>query len=983
VRRIAFVPLFFAAALSAQTYGRLDFHLQTAQGQAVSGATVHVYQQPSAITTINVSTVQVLAVTTSSFPSQTIYYTLVTFTSTVPPISSGQTYAFSGLTGYTALNGKTLSSLASSTIFTMTPIYPAANQALFEFGSATYASTSDTGSGQVVNTSACGSPANISTAGQAALYSTATGGPLAQPVVTTGFGEAFAYAVQGCYTVVYSSPYTGTLTYKDQNAIPAAAIVSAGGSSGAAKGVQQAIQFNNSGVLAGSAATVDSAGDLFTPTMLNVGTSAGNSVSITPLGSPTNWTLDTTSPATAYSSIVPGNATFPDALTINASLMSGADPCEQISNAFGVIRSMRSGIVDACGLAIHGTITCSSDPFASIQTAYTDFGGKLRTCQANIIPVTTLPGGASGNTLLPWKIPNAIEFDGGSSHPLASPTYPAPRGTTFQPAPSTPPYKGPIIALGGYNVVVNNFNPMGVKLKNFAVSCLAPGTTYATTSVNITSWSITGSSYPYTGVFTYSGAANQVAQWDVLSLANFGTTTAFNGPFGKHMVVTAVTANTFTVNINVLPSSATEAGNAIVSMGTTGIINEDAQEGSGVDTFSVAGCTTAYAVDVDPNNGIGPVASSGFDSQGAHGGMITMPADPSAVCFKIGGTPEGQLLSFPANIENISGNSCQGTLSGGVSTGTFAAIEAQNVYFGLNRMAYLDGLVHAGFIKSTNTLTFVNTVDSFSNVSYPWTNLFYFGPKVGHTITIIGGGGLGTAAANAVTLFDFNYPTGPCTLLASNEGSIGFYTRGIGGGGNGSVVSTARTGCVGTPPAGMASTLTGNTFGFITNFASSAHMAPTGTATGGGNFGSNTFAIDGSYWNGSAAVTVSATVGCGLAAGATPNLTCNLAPPATAPNLRVLTLATGGAVPWDIIDFGASATTTTNRIRGNIQMFNLAGTFHADFPQPTLTGTRTYTLQDASGTLPLTIVSGTATLGTGAITAGTCATAVTVTATNA
>jgi hypothetical protein len=130
-------------------------------------------------------------------------------------------------------------------------------------------------------------------------------------------------------------------------------------------------------------------------------------------------------------------------------------------------------------------------------------------------------------------------------------------------------------------------------------------------------------------------------------------------------------------------------------------------------------------------------------------------------------------------------------------------------------------------------------------------------------------------------------------------------------------------------------------------------------------------------------VTLSHTLQCTPGSGATPNFTCNFAPPATAPALRVLTLATGGAVPWDIIDFGASATTTTNRIRGNIQMFNLAGTFHADFPQPTLTGTRTYTLQDASGTLPLTIVSGTATLGTGAITAGTCATAVTVTATNA
>lgn len=308
MKRIVLGILVLAAqGALAQTYGRLDFHLQNAQGQAVSGATVNVYTQPTAVTTATISTVQVVAVTTSSFPSQTFYYTLVTFTANVPAIVPGQTYAFSGLTGYTALNGKTLGSLTSSTTFTLTPVVPGNNQALFLFGSATYATTNDTGSAQVVNTSSCGSAANISVVGQAALYSTANGVSISQPVVTNGFGEAFAYAAQGCYTVVYNSPYTGTLTYKDQNAIPAASIVAAGGGgSTGAKGAQLAVQFNNAGSLAGSAATVDSDGNLATPGTITDGAFTGPYLTIAPVGTPTNWTLDTTTPTTAIQSMLPG-----------------------------------------------------------------------------------------------------------------------------------------------------------------------------------------------------------------------------------------------------------------------------------------------------------------------------------------------------------------------------------------------------------------------------------------------------------------------------------------------------------------------------------------------------------------------------------------------------------------------------------------------------------------------------------------------------
>lgn len=42
---IALLVLAFGTAASAQTYGRLDFSLQNAQGQAISGARVNVYSQ--------------------------------------------------------------------------------------------------------------------------------------------------------------------------------------------------------------------------------------------------------------------------------------------------------------------------------------------------------------------------------------------------------------------------------------------------------------------------------------------------------------------------------------------------------------------------------------------------------------------------------------------------------------------------------------------------------------------------------------------------------------------------------------------------------------------------------------------------------------------------------------------------------------------------------------------------------------------------
>lgn len=89
----------------------------------------------------------------------------------------------------------------------------------------------------VYNQSACGGSQTT----QATLYPGAGGGsPLTQPLTTDHFGQAYAYVSLGCYTVVYTSPYTGTQTYVDQT--PAG-----GGGSGAPGGNTYSLQYKGAG----------------------------------------------------------------------------------------------------------------------------------------------------------------------------------------------------------------------------------------------------------------------------------------------------------------------------------------------------------------------------------------------------------------------------------------------------------------------------------------------------------------------------------------------------------------------------------------------------------------------------------------------------------------------------------------------------------------------------------------------------------------
>ncbi len=75
-------------------------------------------------------------------------YVLVTFSGPVPFAPYGDTYAFSGLTAYTALNGQKLSPTSNPAV-----AVPTANQALFLFGFSNYARTADTGQAIVTGVS--------------------------------------------------------------------------------------------------------------------------------------------------------------------------------------------------------------------------------------------------------------------------------------------------------------------------------------------------------------------------------------------------------------------------------------------------------------------------------------------------------------------------------------------------------------------------------------------------------------------------------------------------------------------------------------------------------------------------------------------------------------------------------------------------------------------------------------------------------------
>jgi hypothetical protein len=101
--------------------------------------------------------------------------------------------------------------------------------------------------------SSCGGPVT----GAAIIYSTALGpaatppqnAPLAQPLLTDGYGHAVAYAAVACYTVTYNSPYTGLQTFIDQ--VPLSPSSGGGGGGGSPGTPPNSVQYNNAGAFGG------------------------------------------------------------------------------------------------------------------------------------------------------------------------------------------------------------------------------------------------------------------------------------------------------------------------------------------------------------------------------------------------------------------------------------------------------------------------------------------------------------------------------------------------------------------------------------------------------------------------------------------------------------------------------------------------------------------------------------------------------------
>lgn len=112
---------------------------------------------------------------------------------------------------------------------------------------------------------ACGSSQN----GLATLYPGATGGtPLSQPLVTDGYGAAFAYATVQCYTVQYSSPYTGTQVFIDQVPLSPSSGGGGSGSVGSGSAGQLAVYPSNGTSVSGSNNVSNITIDGATPTNL-------------------------------------------------------------------------------------------------------------------------------------------------------------------------------------------------------------------------------------------------------------------------------------------------------------------------------------------------------------------------------------------------------------------------------------------------------------------------------------------------------------------------------------------------------------------------------------------------------------------------------------------------------------------------------------------------------------------------------------------
>lgn len=325
----------------------------------------------------------------------------------------------------------------------------------------------------------------------------------------------------------------------------------------------------------------------------------------------------------------------------------------------------------------------------------------------------------------------------------------------------------------------------------------------------------------------------------------------------------------------------------IAGTGSTGVYNGNGEEGSGGDHLDIMGCQIGIAVDVAST---ASGAHSGFDSSGFSHNAITTPADSAAVGIQFGNTAFGDPAGAIADVTGFEDNTITGTPSG-TQSGTCVDIEGSMTYFKGTRCYYTAKGFVVGLTKTAVAIQ-IDSVDTEGNVSYPTTTIVELDSHAGYLINVSNVRAGGTTT-NILT--DANYPGGACTLLQSSEAGISLYSRGIGGGANGNVLSTARTACTTT---GIFASLFGQNITWTGQhtFSQNVTIAATGTATSGANFSSKRMNYNASVWDGANPLNCSLGWDVTVGSGANPSETMTLEKCGTAAsnNLNFNNLSTNG-----------------------------------------------------------------------------------------
>lgn len=451
-----------------------------------------------------------------------------------------------------------------------------------------------------------------------------------------------------------------------------------------------------------------------------------------------------------------------------------------------------------------------------------------------------------------------------------------------------------IIVPGGFHINGNAPRGLVSPSRNFAGTSIQPSSTY--------NWATSG------------------------PLVQLGSSTDTSSPQGVMVENLAIGG---------LPPGGTYVAGVTPPSGSTCLFNGNAQEMSGAQFIQFQNCPVTYDVE---QLSASPV-HSGFDSFGLKHSTIVMPYDDAAIGIECGGSLNGGIagLAHVNGFEDntITGTPCSGaTCSNGVGGTASVPLAAKGVAIDINcsdtavrgnRYAYVNIPVRIG---QTNSAQNVHTdmVDVTSNNSNAWSIIVDMEAHADHTENIENILASGPGVAGGLILKDVNYPNATCSLVQNNastgdngENSLTHYVRGIGGGVNGIVISSARTGCTTTANA-FAGLLAANNIWTGTNtFNQNITLSAQGTATAVANFPSRRTNYFASVWNGVAATNCAMgwDVNPGTGTNPTQTLKLEVCPTAAANNLDLSSLSTNG------ITF-APGTYKTNSVANAVQNgFNL------------------------------------------------------------